>query len=105
MWSYERSKIARRCGAKHISKPKVLKTDGFGALFEVEMLQTCTASWCEAHLEVKTVKAPHADARPTFGRSDVVLRGRRKGLCTFPKVGKKVRVLWQFQKRWQAWDI
>ena len=64
-----------------------------------------TPSWCEAHLQVKTVKAPHADARTTFGRSDVVLRGRRKGLCTFPKVGKKVRVLWQFQKRWQAWDI
>ena len=55
-WKLRWWRSARRCGAKHISKPKVLKTDGFGALFEVEMLQTCTASWCEAHLEVKMLK-------------------------------------------------
>ena len=28
-----------------------------------------------------------------FGRSDVVLRGRRKGFCTLSKVRKNVRVL------------
>ena len=31
------SKSARRCGAKHISKSKVLKTDGFGPLLDVQM--------------------------------------------------------------------
>ena len=32
-------KSARHCGAKHISKSKVLKTDRFGAILEVEMLK------------------------------------------------------------------
>ena len=32
-WKLRCSKSVRRCGAKHISKSKVLKTDGFGALF------------------------------------------------------------------------
>ena len=43
----------------------------------------------------------------TFGRSDVVSRGRRKGLRTLSKInGKKnVRILWHFQKGWQAWDF
>ena len=30
-------KSARRCGAKHISKSKVLKTNGFGALLDAQM--------------------------------------------------------------------
>ena len=41
-------KSARRCGAKHISKSKALKTDGFGALLEVEMSKKCTPLWREA---------------------------------------------------------
>jgi len=31
------SKSARRCGAKHISKSKVQKTDRYGALLDVQM--------------------------------------------------------------------
>ena len=49
-------KSARRCGAKHIWKSKVLKTGGLGALLEVEMSKKCTALWREAHFEVKSVK-------------------------------------------------
>ena len=45
--------------------------------------------WREAHLEVKMYKALHV--RTTFGRSDVVSRGRRKGLCTLSKVSKTWR--------------
>ena len=41
MWSEEKSKIARRCGAKHILKSKCTKHVRFGALFEVEMLNNC----------------------------------------------------------------
>jgi len=55
-WKFQGRKSARRCGAKHISKSK-----------------------CEKH-----IKTPHA--RTTFGRSDVVSRGRRKGLWTLSKV-------------------
>ena len=46
----------------------------------------CTSLWREAHFEVKMYKTPHA--RATFGGSDVVSRGRRKGLCTLSKVSK-----------------
>ena len=37
-------KSARRCGAKHISKSKVLKTDGLGPLLEVQMSKKCQKS-------------------------------------------------------------
>ena len=59
---------------------KSVNTDGFRALLEVEMSKKCTPLWREAHFEVKMLKTPHV--RTTFGRSDVVLPGRRKGLCT-----------------------
>ena len=50
----------------------------------VEMPKKGTRLWREAHLEVKTVKAPHV--RTTFGCSSVVLCGRRNGFCTLSKV-------------------
>ena len=62
-------KSARRCGAKHISKSKVLKTDGLGPLLEVQMSKKCTALWREAHFQVKMLKTP--GSRTTFGGSDV----------------------------------
>ena len=34
----------------------MLKTEGFGAILEVEMTKKCTALWREAHLDVKSVK-------------------------------------------------
>ena len=36
-WKLRCRKSARHCGAKHISKSKVLKTDGLGPLLEVQM--------------------------------------------------------------------
>ena len=36
-WKLRCGKSARRCSAKHISKSKVLKTDGFGPLLDVQM--------------------------------------------------------------------
>ena len=53
-WKLRCRKSARHCGAKHISKSKVLKTDGFGALLEVEMSKKCTPLWREAHFKVKS---------------------------------------------------
>ena len=58
----------------------MLKTEGFGAVLEVEMLKKCTALrvvkwlktrglkhtvWLEAHIEVKMYKTPQD--RTTFG--------------------------------------
>jgi len=83
---HSRSKSVRHCGAKHISKSKCTRHISVGPLLEVEMLKKCTPLWREAHFEVKSVK--NWRGRIAFGRSDVVLRGRRKGLCTLSKVRK-----------------
>ena len=76
----------RRCGAKHISKSKFTKHLTFGALLEVEMSKRRTLLWREANFEVNMLKAWYV--RTAFWRSDVVSRGRRKGLCTLSKVSK-----------------
>ena len=62
------------------------KSGGFRALLEVEMSKKCTPLWREAHFEVKSVK--NCGVRNTFGRSDVLSRGRRKGLCTLSRASK-----------------
>ena len=68
-WKFRCRKSVRRCGAKHISKSKVAKTDGLGPLFEVQMSKKCTPLWREAHFEVKMYKTP--GFRTTFRGSDV----------------------------------
>ena len=85
-WKLRCRKSARHCGGKHISKSKCTKQFSVGALLEVEMSKTCTPLWREAHFEVKMLKTP--GVRTTFGRSDAVSRGRRKGFSTLPKVSK-----------------
>ena len=62
-------KSARRCGAKH--KLRCLKS----------------ARRCGAK-HISKSKCKKNQVRTAFGRSDVVSRGRRKGLCTFSKVSK-----------------
>jgi len=79
--------MSKKCTPfKHISNSKCTKHTSFEPLLEVEMSKKCTPLWCEAHFEVKMYKTPHVLA--TFGGSDVVSRGRRKGLCTLSKVSK-----------------
>ena len=85
-WKLRCWKSARRCGAKHISKSKCIKHTMVGALLEVEMSKKCTPLWREAHFEVKILKTP--GVRTTFGGSDVLSRGRRKGLWTLSKVSE-----------------
>ena len=52
-------------GAKHISKSKCTKHQGFGPLLEVQMSKKCTPLWREAHFQVKMYKTP--GVRTTFG--------------------------------------
>ena len=59
-WKLRCRKSARRCGAKHISKSKVSKTQGLRPLLEVEMSKKCTRLWREAHFQVKMYKASPA---------------------------------------------
>ena len=89
-WKLRCRKSARRCGAKHISKWKRTKHYMFAPLLEVQMSKKCTPLWRKAHFEVNMYKA--LGVRTTFGGSDVVLRGRRKGLCT----SSKVSTAWRF---------
>ena len=56
MWPDARWKIARRCGARTISKSKCTKHTRFGPLLKVEMSKKCTPLWREAHFEVKVFK-------------------------------------------------
>ena len=85
-WKLRCRKIARLCGAKHMSKSKCTKHTRSRPLLEVEMSKKCTPLWREAHFEVKMLKTP--GVRTTFGGSDVVSRGRRKGFWTLSKVSK-----------------
>ena len=85
-WKLRCQKSARRCGAKHISKSKCTKHLSLAPLLEVEMSKECTPLWREAHFEVRMLKT--LGVRTTFGSSDIVSRGRRKGLCTSSKVSK-----------------
>ena len=85
-WKLRCRKSARRCGAKHISKSKCTKHTRFGPLLAVHMSKKCTPLWREAHFQVKMYKTHHV--RTIFGGSDVVSRGRRKGLWTLSKVSK-----------------
>ena len=64
-----RWKIARLCGAKHISKSKRTKHTRSAPLLEVEMSKKRTPLWREAHFEVNMYKTHQA--RTTFGSCDV----------------------------------
>ena len=68
-WKLRCRKSARRCGAKHSSKSKCTKHQGFGPLLEVAMSKKCTPLWREVYFEVNMYKTHHA--RTTFGGSDV----------------------------------
>ena len=76
-WKLRCRKSTHSCSAKHISKSTCTKHTMFGPLLEVELSKKCTPLRREAHFQVKMLKTPHAQT--TFGRSDVVWRGRRKG--------------------------
>ena len=75
-------KIARRCGAKHISKSKCTKHLSVGPLLEVMMSKKCTPLWREAHFQVKMYKTPQL--RTTFGSCDVEKVHAVVARSTFP---------------------
>ena len=67
-WKLRCRKSARRCGAKQISKSKVLKTvsDHFWRFrCRKKCQKKCTPLWREAHFQVKMYKTPQL--RTTFG--------------------------------------
>ena len=64
-WKFKSPKFAPRLRARAIWKSKSLKTDGVGALLEVQVAKICTTPARENDLEVKIVK--NWRSRSTFG--------------------------------------
>ena len=60
-WKLRCRKSARRCGAKRVSKSKVLKTDGPRALLEVEMFKKAQPLWHEAFSSQNVQNTPTSD--------------------------------------------
>ena len=58
-WQLRCRKSARRCGAKHVWKPKCTEHTMLGPLLEVELSKKRAPLWREAHLEVKTHAGPY----------------------------------------------
>ena len=81
-WKLWCRKSGRLCGAKHISKSKCTKHQGFGPLLEVVMSKKCTPLWREAHFQVKMCKTP--GIRTTFGGCDVEKVHAVVARSTFP---------------------
>ena len=82
IWKLPCRKIARRCGAKHVSKSKCTKHTTFGPHLEVAMSKKCTPLWREAHFQVKMYKAHHS--RTTFGSCHVEKVHAVVARSTFP---------------------
>ena len=88
-WKLTCRKSWRRCGAKRISESKCPKhctqfSDQFWKLRCRKSARCCGAK------HISTSKsAKNWQVRNTFGHSDVVSSGRRKGLCTLSKVSKR----------------
>ena len=88
-------KIARRCGAKHMSKSKCTKHTRFGALFHAEISKKCTLLWREAHFEVELLKTQHyTTCLDHFWRFRCRFAWQAPGILHLAKSEQDVRVLW-----------
>ena len=103
-WQLRCRKIARRCGAKHISKSKCTKHTSSGPILAVEMSQKCTPLWREAHFQVKMYNTHQL--RTTFGRCDVEKVHAVVARSTFPsqivKSTQGLDYFWRFRCRKSA---
>ena len=111
MWSDEGWKVARRCGAKHISKSKCTKHTILEPLLEVELSKKRTPLRRKAHFQVKIYKTHQV--RNTFGSWDVekvhafAARITFRSQNVFKKKKKCLDHFWRFRCgfAWQAQRI
>ena len=130
-WKLGCRKSARRCGAKHISKSKCTKHPSVGPLLEAAMSKKCTPLLARGTFPSQNVQntpcldhfwklrcrksacrcgAKHVSKskceNTTCSRHFWTLRWRfawqAQGIVHVVKSEQNVRVLWHFQKRWQA---
>ena len=79
-WKLRCRKSACRCGAKHMSKSKCTRHFSVGPFSKLRCSKSARC-WGAKHIsKSKKDETPHVCA--TFGHSDVVACGRRKGFCT-----------------------
>ena len=106
---------------------KCTKHTSSGPLLEVEMSRKCTPLWREARFEVKMYKThqlgPLLEVETSkkctfwsqkckkltgtehFWMLRCAFAWQAQGIVDLVKSEENVRVLWHFQKRWQAWGI
>ena len=89
-WKLRCRKSTRRCGAKHMSKSTCTKTPTSEHFWKLRCRKVHAVVARSTFPSQKWKKSWRV--RSTFGRSHVVSRGRRKGLCTLSKVSK----IWGF---------
>jgi len=90
------------CGAKHISKSKVLKTEGFGAALEVEMSKS--ARRCGAK-HISKSKVQKLTGPEHFWTFRCRFAWQAQGIAHPAKSEQNVGVLSHVQKRWQACGV
>ena len=95
--------VARRCGAKHMSKSKSVKnwrSRGTFGSFDVEKVHAVVArsTFRSQHVE-NTRGSDH------FWTFRCAFAWQAQGIVDLVKSEQNVRALSHFQKRWQAWEI
>ena len=99
-WSWDVEKLHAAVARSTFWSENAKKTQGFGALFEVEMFKNGTPLWREAHFEVKVYKTPQL--RTTF-------RSYNVENCTplWREAHFQLKMLkkWRSRSTFWSWDV
>ena len=96
---WEMKSCTPHCGAKHVSKSKVLKTDGLRPLLEIEMLKKC-ALFCRERISKSNVQDTATSDR--FGSWDVEKVHAVVARSTFPS---RIYKAHQVRTTFGSWDV
>ena len=103
MWSGERWKVARRCGAEAHFQVKMYKTPQLRNTFRSWDVEKVHAIVARSTFRSQNVK--NTTCSDHFWTFRCRFAWQAQGIVHLVKSEQNVRVLWHFQKRWQAWDI
>ena len=96
-------KSAFRCGTKHISKSKCTKHSSLGAFWKLRCSKSVRRCGAKQHVEVKCAENRGDTEHFWTFRCRSAWQAQR--IVHLVKSEQSMRVVWQFQKRWQAWDM
>ena len=95
-WKLRCRESARRCGAKHVSKSKCTKHTSSDHFWKLRRRKS-------AHFWSQ--KCKKLTGTEHFWMLRCAFAWQAQGIVDLVKSEENVRVLWHFQKRWQAWGI